>query len=83
MPAPARIVCGFVIYWAADVAAVSGAVRAFFLSFLLDVLAGPFFVGVDVFDASARFSAQRFLVASLIALRPAALSFLFAFGASG
>jgi hypothetical protein len=55
--------------------------RVFLSGFLLDVLAGVFFVGADAFAASARFSAQRLLVASLIALRPAALSFRFAFGA--
>jgi len=49
---------------------------------LLDFLAGAFFVGADAFAASARFSAQRLLVASLIALRPAALSFRFALGAT-
>jgi len=64
-----------------DIAAASGAVRTFFLIFLLDVLAGVFFVGADAFAASARFSAQRRLVASLIALRPAALSFRFVLGA--
>ena len=66
-----------------DVATASGAVRAFFLGLLLDDLAGAFLVGVEAFAASARFSAQRLLVASLIAFLPAALSFRFCLAGLG
>ncbi|MGO9969054.1 MAG: hypothetical protein ACLPY2_17450 [Bryobacteraceae bacterium] len=65
-----------------DVAAASGTVRVFFRG-LLDVLANVFFFGPDVFVASARLSAQRLLVASLIAFLPAALSFLFCLAGFG
>ncbi len=65
-------------YCAAAVTVASEVLWGFFPDFLLaDFFDAAFFATVAFEYASARFAAQRLLVASLIAFLPAALSVLF------
>ena len=76
---------GPAVYWATDVTAACTAFCAFLCGFLAAVFfVAAFFPAVACgFWASARFNAQRLLVASLIAFLPAALNFLFCFAGLG
>ena len=76
---------GPAVYRATDVTAACTAFSAFFCRFLAAVFfVAAFFPTVACgFWASARFNAQRVLVASLIAFLPAALNFFFCFAGLG